>query len=43
MIRFGGGEVVEVGYVNMCNKEYIIREINENIVVIMYIKFYYCV
>ena len=38
MIRLGGGEVVEAGYANMCNKEHIIREINENTAAIMYIK-----
>ena len=43
MIRLGGGEVVEAGYANMCNKEHIIREINENTAAIMYIKSHHCV
>ncbi|WP_227832432.1 DgaE family pyridoxal phosphate-dependent ammonia lyase [Clostridioides sp. ZZV14-6387] len=43
MIRLGGGEVVEAGYSNMCSKEHIIREINDNTAAIMYIKSHHCV
>lgn len=43
MIRLGGGEVVEAGYANMCNKEHIRREINDNTAAIMYIKSHHCV
>ncbi|MCC0629721.1 MULTISPECIES: DgaE family pyridoxal phosphate-dependent ammonia lyase [unclassified Clostridioides] len=43
MIRLGGGEVVEAGYSNMCNKEHIIREINDNTAAIMYVKSHHCV
>lgn len=43
MVILGGGKVVEVGYVNECLLEQLEVVIMLNIVVILYIKFYYCV